>query len=282
MPDEPNVGFVVGSPPRLRDFIQEIAPAWLQRWWGRRLLYSFGLACDSIQQAATDGMLARLPGYPDATNAPPDALGYIGKDRQLVRGALESSAAFADRCRTAFDSWYRAGSMEGTLRQVQALYSPASVPVLEVCVSDSAYSQWATIPSTGAAIIYSNGDPAAWNWDNDPTKWARVWIIVHVTSATWPPVNLGLGHVLGAANWCIGIGVPKARVDDLKTVVSRWKSAATVAQVVLSYNPAWPLPTIAGPAVNYPDGSWGRLHVWTGAVSKPSRYSQARFLEPLT
>ena len=272
-----SVQIVPGDPPRFRDYAQIIAPSWLQRWWGQRFMYSLGIEWDAFTQATTDGVRARCPGAPDT---PPDALAYIGRDRQLVRGALESDAGFADRCRTAFDAWPRAGSLEGVLRQIQSLYSPISVSGLGVGGQNGSYRTWCTITTTGGPDSYSAGDPTAWDWDGDPSKWSRAWWIIHVSSVTWPPANLGAVLILGASNWCLGLQVPKARVDDLQVVLARWKSAGTIAQAILTYDATWPNPAApAGP--NYPDGTWGNLHTWDGAVSKPSRYASARYLAPV-
>lgn len=241
-------------------------------------MYSLGLSWDAFTQAVTDGVRARCPGAP---GTPTDALSYLARDRQLVRGALESATAFADRCRTSFDDWTRAGSLEGTIREVQALYSPASVNALAVGGQNATRRTWCAITTTGGAASYLSTVANAWDWDGNATQWARAWLFLHVQTATWPSVTLGQpGLVLGAANWCIGIFVPKARVDDVLLVVRRWKSAGTIVQVVLSYNPTWPLPT-GGPGPNYPAGDWGSWHVWDGAVSRPVRYANARYLSPV-
>ena len=278
MSEPASVQVVPGVPARFRDYAQVVAPPWLQRWWGQRLMYSLGIEWDAFTQATESGVQARCPGAP---GTPVDALDYVGKDRQLVRGAMESAAAFADRCRRAFDSWPRAGTLEGVLRQAQALYSPTSVSAVAVGGQNATQRTWCSISATGAPASITAGGAAAWDWDGDTARWARAWFVIRVTTTTWPPATLGAGLVLGAANWCVGLVVPKARVDDVQTVARRWKSAGTVAQVVLSYNPSWPNPATVGPAANYPDGTWGDWHVWDGAVSKPSRYASARYLAPV-
>ena len=87
---------------RFRDGISTIAPPWLQRHYGERLLYTLGLQVDAIAEAARQGVRARAPGAPQQ---PSDALIQIGRDRVIVRGKYESDAGYSERLQRAFDSW---------------------------------------------------------------------------------------------------------------------------------------------------------------------------------
>jgi hypothetical protein len=252
MTEPQTVQIIPGSPPRFRDMAQIIAPSWLQRYWGQRFQYALGLQWDAFSQAASDGVRARAPGAP---GTPLDALSYIGADRQLIRGLNETDEGFAARCSGAFSAWARAGSAEGTIREIQALVSPMATSAAQVNYGQSGYRTWALVSAPGLPCVYVFGNPAAWNWDNDDSAWSRCWLILRIDSATWPAPKIGAtGRKIGAASWVIGIETQAANIQAIRTVVGRWKSAATLAQVILSYDPSWPVAT----AAPMPNSTWAR------------------------
>lgn len=59
---------------------------------------------------------ARYQCFPDYCAA--DALPAVGNDRQFIQGMSETAASFKTRCRTAPDTWPRAGSAGGVLEQL--------------------------------------------------------------------------------------------------------------------------------------------------------------------
>lgn len=269
MSDEsPSIQQQPGDPYRFRTAIQNIAPAWLQRQWGSRFLYAIGLNWDAFAEAARQGVRARCPGV---DGAPTDALAYIGRDRVLIRGPAESDDAFAARLRQAFEAWQRAGSMEGQMRQCQAFFTPTSIIALMV----NNQARWAYIGTTGGPIEYSVGDPAAWNWDGSSSTWARCWLILHIPG-DW--MRYWGDSTWGTGSW--GTIKPATYPQSLRQIVAAWKSAATVVQIILAYEPEWPDPAHA-PDVDYPDGTWNEPYVIRGGAAVSPRYAFAAYLEPV-
>ena len=270
-----------------RDLIGTIAPPWLQRQWGERYLYTAGLELDAIAEAARQGVRARAPGAP---GTPSDALVQIGRDRVIVRGGEESEAGYSQRLSRAFDSWSRAASLEGILRQLQGLLRDESTKAKAITY----WGTWATIPAWDAAVEYLAGYQSAWTWGWQwlpPSEggiaywdWAQVYAIVYPAAGQWTQPTFGAGLLLGASGpWCLGVGAPYEEAQALRTVADQWRSAATRVRVIVSYDAAWPSDPLAldPDAVSQASVSWRINHKRVGGVAVPSRYLSAAYLDPV-
>ncbi len=262
-----------------RDAIDAIAPPWLRREVGERFLYPFGLVLDAAAEWLREATRARLPGVSGLPAPPDDALGLIGADRVIVRGFAETSEAYAARLTVAFDSWRRAGSAEGIMRQAAALFAPLDCPMRVVSNSGSSRT-WASMAHSGDAVVYALGDAGGWDWDGDAGRWARVWVLVYVPASTWPRTVWGAPLVWGDSAWSWGVGVPPAQAAVLTSVVRSWKAAHTrVESVVLVYEPTWGGPHAAG--ADYPDGTWATWSHLSGGVQVPTRFAGALYSSPV-
>jgi hypothetical protein len=254
---------------------------WLQGFWGNRLRYSLLLMLDAFEQYAQTSTTARFPLIGD--ELPDGALVQIGKDRVMPRGPQESTTSYGVRLSKAFDAWRRAGSAEGQLRQVQAFFLPESTPVRMVCQDFTGNTaSWYTILSyedPNCPVEFTS--PSNWDWDGDPARWARTWLVIYpqspvggagpdwTTQATW-----GSGEFWDASNaWGIEGATPE-ECQAVRAIVARWKSAHTICQVVVAFDTGapvqWPKPD--GTGVDYPNGTWD---------DPANRYPYAAYFAPV-
>lgn len=268
-----------------RDLVQTIAPPWLQRHYGERMLYSLTLQVDAIAEAAREGVRARAPGSPQQ---PSDALIQIGRDRVLVRGRYESDAVYSVRLQRAFASWARAASLEGLMRQLQALLLDQDTPVRAV----TWWALWGSIPSWDGAVSYEWGLQRAWHWGwpnpglDVPAywDWGQVYVILYPAagSGQWAQATLGSGLVLGSGAWSVGITEPPDVVQAARLVANQWRSATTRVRVIVSWDAGWPASTTDSAAtVEQPTEAWAINHTVSGGESVPSRYLGAAYLDPV-
>lgn len=268
-----------------RDLVQSIAPPWLQRQYGERMLYALTLQVDAIAEAAREGVRARAPG---SDQQPPDALIQIGRDRLIVRGKYESDAIYATRLQRAFDSWARGASLEGLMRSLQALMLDDDTQVRGI----TWWGLWARIANWGAPITYEHGIQWAWSWGwtyvlpsegvNDYWDWGQVFVVVYPGSLGWQQATLGGGLTLGSGTWSVGITEPPDVVQAARLVAAQWRSATTRVRVIVSWNPAWPSNTVLpGSLTEQAQEAWQINHTISAGVAVPSRYLGAAYLDPV-
>lgn len=104
----------------IRDRIVSLAPVWLRRKWGSRLLWGLGLQFDAAATLLAAARKASLPDY-----APPDALPLIGDDRGIIKGYVEPDGNYRDRLKL----WQSTRRLKGTrfalMEQASAYMFPA-------------------------------------------------------------------------------------------------------------------------------------------------------------
>lgn len=268
-----------------RDLVPTISPPWLQRHYGERLLYAVTLQVDAIAEAAREGVRARAPG---SDQQPRDALVQIGRDRVIVRGKYESDPVYSTRLQRAFDSWARGASLEGLMRQLQALLLDYDTPVRGI----TWWAQWARIPSWDAPIEYEWGYQGAWHWGwtyylpgegtNNYWDWGHAFVVLYPAAGQWQPATLGSGLMLGSGQWCVGITEPSDVVQAARLVADQWRSATTRVRVIVSWNADWPSHPMEPAAVNeQAERDWRINHTVTAGVAVPSRYLGAAYLDPV-
>jgi hypothetical protein len=113
--------------PGLKEYQSKtLAPGWLQDPAGRAFLESLGARKDALAALAKEAVKASLP-----TLCPVDALGELGTECGIDRGAAESEAAYRKRVRAAWDQWKWAGTSYGLLLALYyAGYTPSSGKVV--------------------------------------------------------------------------------------------------------------------------------------------------------
>jgi hypothetical protein len=256
-----------------RDAIQEISPPWLAQGAGQRIMYLPGVLTDALTQAALDGVKARFPGY-----GTPEALTYIGADRQIVRGPNEPDDSYVTRLRIWLDSWRHAGSPYGLLPQLEGLSAPA-VDTWRT-VDNSSNWHWIDAGDTSQTISVLHVSPHNWNWDGDTTDWARFWAITYRTpKASWYEGTWGDGDKWGnnAKTW--GLNMTPSEIKALRAVCRNFKAAhSTLLWIIVSFDTSLFIPGTAYPSATLPDGTWGP---WSKAVTGnrvQSRSENARYI----
>jgi hypothetical protein len=198
--------------------IQTVAPPWLQDDASVRFLYTMAIQLDAIAEYLRIGVLQRFPG-----RCQPDALAYIGSDRQIFRGFQEADAGYAERLRKAFPTWKFAGNAPTLLRQLSAYFAPDPPKIRYVASGldqdGNPVSTWWTAAEGTGELSYYRADPANWNWDGDFEK-VRFWIIFYLPELT--PWYVGDGHVVGGGQ-SVGFTEDGAFVRDLRAIIAKFK-----------------------------------------------------------
>lgn len=132
---------------------------------------------DAIEFAMTrlrEGVAARFP-----TGNRPDALAPIGRERRIRRGPGEDSFTYAARLRTWLDSHRTRGNTYSLLTQIYDYFRVSlGVPIDVVGNSGVRHMLSPTGEITRKAIV--------WNGDGDPTRWARLFVMINLPDATFP------------------------------------------------------------------------------------------------
>lgn len=176
-----------------RDAIVAIAPPWLQNespplngapmGVGGRFLYNIGLADDALLEKLNQAMRGHMPTLCDASCLP-----FIGNDRVLTQGPVETTESFRLRLQNAFASWQLAGERQTVMEQV-AIYmdnllqtAPADAPLLAT-VGGYKAEQWSMY-----YVGDDTSDPPAlirlgtqnFSWDGlESTLWWRNWLVFY-------------------------------------------------------------------------------------------------------
>lgn len=101
---------------KMRNWLPTQAPGWLRRGAGDAWLEETGGALDQNLGRVRQAAKGPLPLSDDA-----EALAYVGRERQMVRGPAETEAAYRARCHDAWEAHAHAGSAYGILQQLRAL-----------------------------------------------------------------------------------------------------------------------------------------------------------------
>lgn len=136
---------------------------------------SLGVPLESLVDSTVDGVELR---FPDKDQ--PDALGYIGRERRIIRGVGEPDISFAARLRIWWDSHSIRGGPYALLDQLYAYFKDSlNLPMQVVGNSGVRHS----VDSAGVITR----DSIVWNGDGEyPAKWARIWIMIPLPDATFP------------------------------------------------------------------------------------------------
>ncbi len=236
-----------------RNSIENIVPPWLAKGVAQRIGYVVGLMLDAYTDQVREGIKARFPG--EGTS---DALGPLGRDRQMERGPTETDTGYAARLSGAFDAWRRAGSAYAILTQLRA-YSPSDWPPMRA-VSNRAV--WHEIDTTTGAVT-KTVDGTNWQWDPAGAampfrqKNHRGWIIIQ-GSTLWEIDEWGADGEWGDGGvW--GSNMTDAEGRALAGIIRKWKDARSfVPTVIVTFDDA--LFLAAADPVDNPNGTpdWNR------------------------
>jgi hypothetical protein len=184
-----------------------LAPGWLQDPAGRAFLESLGARKDALAALAKEAVKARFP-----TRCPADALGAIGTERGIDRGATESEAAYRARLRAAWEQWKWAGTPYGLLLAFHyAGYTPNSGKVVIQTQKGKQHELRADFdpaihgPDTG--LVTTNIGAVALG--GSPQLWSQFAVLfVTPLPPAWvptPPADAS------------------AEVESIRTLIRRWK-----------------------------------------------------------
>lgn len=250
---------------RFRDFIREISPPWLKRYWGERYLYAPGLMVDAVAQWMLEGVRARFP-----QRGTPTALAPIGRDRRIVRGFAESETAYQARLLTWLESWRIAGNPVALLDNIAGYLAPYAVRIRTV----SNRGTWFTREPDG--LIEVHAKQANWDWDDEPDLWSRFWVIIYplasgvfVEHPSWgdPALWGGTWGPEPSATW--GCSATVEQVAAIRGLVQTWKPAGTLCKhIIVSFDDALFEPEGANVEV---DGFLGLPAKVSGGAYVPSR-----------
>lgn len=244
------------------------SPRWLKGGDGEKVIGSLGLLLDDFAARARAGLLARFPGYADD-----EALAALGRDRKIVRGINEPSAAYAARLSLALDALKTRGNAYTLLEQIRAyLQAPCVVRIVD------RRGNWWTIEADGSYT--SNVDTGLWNWDGGSlANWARFWLIIYPVGGTtpWAPSgNWGDATLWGDGKWghsdrTIGTTATVDQVAAVRQIVRDWSPRHAVCEwIIIAFDPA----SFSPSGSTDPAGTWG---TWSNHTGGPVRLSSARY-----
>lgn len=196
--------------------IRAVAVAWLKGPVADALLTAPATMLNAWADWATAGVRQRYP-----SEASPEALGYIGNDRNLERGPAQTDPGYAAQLRKAFDTWRVAGNASTILRQLAAYFTGLATPPLRA-VSDSAvWHEYVYATDTATKTIVGTN----WTWDAfTGTRWWRGWIIIDSSSAPWTIDEWDNNSFWGdGGTW--GTNATFEEVVSVLRVVNKWKPA---------------------------------------------------------
>jgi hypothetical protein len=275
----------------MKEYIREISPPWLATGNAEKLLYSCAYVIDLLIEKCTQASKSHMP-----TKCDPSCLPYIGAERLIERGFLETNTAYGERLQAAFDAHRFAGMDRGVMRQVLGFLSPVS-PLVEVVSQSSIWNVYAdgddlTIPAlSNSAPTHVVPSPINWDWNGEGSfRWWRSWLIIAadgIASATsWvePGPVYGTYAATGARwgdttrSW--GLSVPSTIISSIRRIVKQWKSQNTVFEwIVVSFDPTEFVATAPAGDPGLPDGEWVPFHKIVNGVAVPSRSANARYCE---
>lgn len=246
-------------------------PQFLGRGLGERLVYLLTLPMDGVMQWAWEGIKARFP-----EEAPPDALGPIGRDRRIVRGRDESDESYIARLLIWLDSWRAAGNAWSVLDQVAGYFAPTP-PRLRIVTNSG---MWFTRESDGARS-WLIASPNNFDWDGDTASWSRFWLVIYAD-----PLTDGGEWGDNVREWgdggTIGTSATPGDVAIIRQIVQTWKGAHSRCEwIIVALDPESFDPEAAAGAPGMPDGTWGTWAIAdpSTGIYEPTRLTTARYWE---
>jgi len=231
---------------------RRLVPRWLIEGEGERILFALGTVKQALAESARLRVRARFP-----STAPPDALPAIGRDRRMARGLRETDAEYAARLPTWLDAHRTAGNPFRLLAELTT-----HIGVLMRMRTVDNRGNWYTREADGTeSQLLAQGN---WNWDDDPAKWSRFWVLLYPPPSLWTVTAEDIGDpgLWGGAigpsgrRYTIGTTATPAEVSAVRGVVREWKPAGTrCVNIILAFDPDSFDPVDATPG---PDGTWGR------------------------
>jgi hypothetical protein len=228
--------------PHFRELAKKISPTWLTRFTGLRILYVIGLHVDALIHCLVLAIKMRMPGItllPSAANQgdPTSAIPYVGRDRSIVRGSLETLASYTSALLHWTDLLRFKGQAFTLLDRLHASLGGVSTMRLAIVTqSGNRYNR----AGDGTRTVSS----VTWNWDGHSELWARFWVLVYDSDNVVSPeftTELGSGRTFSSTDGpsaAIGIratGTIKmaALAQEIRTICQTWKPAHMVLKYII-------------------------------------------------
>jgi hypothetical protein len=237
---------------------------------GMRLMFTFGVLADELEEWIYHGVFARFPAY-----GTDDSLSAIGRDRQIVRGFVESTEVYQARLVRWLDSHKLGGNPFELLERLAAYLFPFAVRMRIV----NSRGSWYTRNADGTTTFQLGLEN--WNWSGDAdSAWSRFWVIIY-------PGSTGLWTTEG--DWGIdadtwgdggvwGFSASPAQVSSIREIIRAGKPPwAQCTNIIVAFDDA-----SFDPASPEPDGLWGDWGKYVGGVKVSSRLGTARYCEGTT
>lgn len=263
-----------------RERLKDLGPNWLVRdrvttpdgtttEVDSRTLWPIMFYFDATYERIARGIRARFPGG----GAPADALGYIGRDRMVVRGPAETRASYELRLQRYLDDLRLAGGAWAVLEQLRAYCTPHAVKVSLV----NNHGRWRTIERDGTR---SRENVSEWDWDGlGSAAWSRYWILIYMTLGTpqqpwarlpgWGDPDLW-GGAWGDPTASFGSTATQNDIQAIRRICSApWKHGGSrLVNICVCFDETL-APDEAAPPL--PDGTWGNWSKNVGGVQVPAR-----------
>lgn len=219
--------------------LHKILPWWLRTGEGGLVLRTVATVLGAFTERARQGLLTRGP-----TTCAPDALGYHGRDRRIVRGIDEPPEAYAIRLVHFLDS-HRFDGNPFALHDELRAYVQADIRVRTV----DRRGNWYTTDAGGARSVVWKA--ANWEWDAvSAAQWSRFWVILYPTAdgRPWAASTAGAWPSGGT----IGTTATPEQIASVRSIIRERKPAGTKCEwIIVAFDPA-----SFDPAAPEPDGAW--------------------------
>lgn len=281
------------APPQTTNFrtvASQLSPTALQGPNGSKLIYTLAVQYDTLAVAGAYAVRFRFPRLTS-----PDALQWLAKDRQIVRGPNEAQDSYAERLVRWLDLWVHAGSASSILSGVASFFLPSTITAELVKQSRTTYTDWDYWDGTTDTLYRQM--PPNWDWDSDglvPCEqrfqqvntsgvlgpYWHTWVILFGTGYVSDGLWSDPGQWDDGGTW--DTNATPEDVGAIRGQVAQWKSAETFVQwIIVSLDSTYFKYSLPAGDPKLPDGHFGRwgevTTVGGSRVYTPSRFNVASY-----
>lgn len=281
--------------PRVTTFRQHILSRDWVPWWltgpnRGRINWAIGLTLDVGLEWLFTGIQERYPSF-----CSEEALFWLGRDRGIERGVLESSASFRDRLLRFRDIWRQAGTAWAVLYNVQSYFLPQRPRCRMFSHSPHLNRSTCWTLEPDGTLSRHVQSPSVWDWDSaNPQRPARLderdtrfWVVVYQDPLASGNLYYDDQTTDGSVEptWTWATTGDHRIAQDFKRFARKWKMAGSMCSGIIVVAPS---PTVIGWETvfapdgsgvgGYPDGTW---HQYSDPSNNnaPNRNQLAQYFE---